>query len=267
MDFKKCGITLFLCSLITTTFANTIPNSCTGASALLSIVNRPTFADSPCVVPNQKSELEVGYQYEQLTHSAGVEQNFPEAQFRLGLPANNEFTVLLPNYIHQTSAPRTGSTATAFGAKHEFWYNEKWIVSGETLITMPNGSAAFGSKGVGVTLNGLIDYSINSQFILSLMLGGTSETQPSLAGGERFSSINPDLVFTYAPTEKLNLYAEVYGQSKTGPGESNGANADAGILYLLFPSLVVDLEAGHRLKGNLGGFNHYFGTGFSVLFN
>ncbi len=246
--------------------ADTIDNPCGGPNALLNIIDRPTAADSACVVPFKKAVLEAGYQYQQFTHSAGHEQNFPEAEFRLGLPANNEFSVLLPNYIHQSMTPHSGFAATTVAIKHEIGYTEHWLAAVEALFTLPSGSAAFGSDGLGTTFNGVVSYTFNPQFNLTFMLGGSSETQSSSNGGQRFSSINPDVVFTYSATEKLDLFAEIYGQSKTGPGQGSGFNFDGGIIYLLLPSFAIDLEIGQRISGNLGGFDHYIGTGMAVMF-
>lgn len=252
--------------MVTHVFAETIDDPCAGPSALLNIIDRPTVSDSACAVPFKKAVLELGYQYQELTHSAGHQQNFPEAEFRLGLPANSELVILLPNYIHQSTAPHSGYAATTLGLKHEIGYTQNWLGAVEALVTLPNGSAAFGSKGMGTAVNGIVTYTFNPQFNLSLMLGGSTETQSSLNGGQRFTSINPDVVFTYSPTEKISLYGEAYGQSKTGPGENSGFNADAGVIYLLLSNVAIDLELGQRISGNLGGFNHYIGTGMSIMF-
>ena len=247
-------------------YADTIDDPCAGPAALLNIIDRPTVSDSPCVVPYKQFVLEAGYQYQQLTHSAGHEQNYPEAEFRIGLPADNEFSVLLPNHISQSMMPHNGTTATEFGIKHKIGYNQFWASAIEALMIMPNGSAAFGSKAIGTAVNGIASYTFNPQFAVSLMLGASSETEPSQQGGERYSSINQFITFTYAPINVLNLYAEVYGQSKTSPNENSGYNMDAGIIYLLKPNLTVDIEIGQRISGNLGGINHYAGTGFAWMF-
>lgn len=246
--------------------ADTIDNPCAGPSALLNIIDRPTVGDSPCVVPFKNAVLELGYQYQQLTHSAGHEQNFPEAEFRLGLPANNEFVVVLPNYIHQSMAPHSGFSATTLGIKHEIGYTQHWIATVESLFTLPSGSTAFGSNGLGAVFNGIVGYTFNPKFNLTFMLGASTKTQSSHDGGQRFTSINPDLLFTYSPTEKVDLYGEIYGQSKTGPGEGSGFNFDSGVIYLPLPNFAIDAELGQRISGNLSGFNHYIGAGMAVIF-
>ncbi len=264
--WKLFGIFIIHFGMVTNVFAETINNPCEGPSALLNIVNRPTVADSACVVPFKEAVLELGFQYQQLTHSAGYQQNFPEADLRIGLPANNELVIVLPNYIHQSMTPHSGFAATTMGIKHEIGYTQTWLSTVEALFTLPSGSAAFGSQNTGAAVNGIINYTFNSTFNLSFMFGVTTQTQSKLNGGQRFTSINPDLVLTYVLNQKINFYGEVYGQSKTGPGEGSGFNVDGGILYLPLSNLEVDLEVGQRMSGNLNGFNHYIGTGMSILF-
>lgn len=248
-------------------FAETVDNPCGGPSALLNIVDRPTVGDSACVVPFKEALLELGYQYQQLSHSAGYQQNFPEAGLRIGLPVNNELVLILPNYIHQSMAPHSGFGATTIGIKHEIGYTKTWLGAAEALFTLPSGSTAFGSQNMGTAVNGIINYTFNPMFSLSFMLGVTTQTESKLNGGERFTSINPDMVLTYVFTPKINFYGEVYGQSKTRLGEGSGFNFDGGLLYLPLPYLEVDLEVGQRISGNLNGFNHYIGTGMSIAFN
>lgn len=98
------------------------------------------------------------------------------------------------------------------------------------------------------------------------MFGVSSQTQAINDGGKRYTSVNPDLVLSWTK-EKISVYGEIYGQSKTGPQNGSGFNADAGILYLIRKNIVIDLEAGHRLSGVLGGFSHYVGTGISIQFS
>lgn len=259
-----CVIT-FLNSLFSYAFADTIPDPCAGPYALLSIIDRPNAGDSACVVPYKNAVVEAGYQYEKLTQS-GYQHNFPEAVFRLGLPAHNEFVLFLPNYIHQTVAPHSGFTTYGMGIKHQIGYTQNWLSAVEALFAFPGGSKAFGSHGLGGAVNGIVSYTFNPQFNLTFMLGASTITQSTQDGGQRFSSVNPDLVLTYSAADKVNFYGEVYGQSKTAPKEGAGFNFDAGVIYLLLSNVEIDLEVGQRISGNLGEFDHYVGTGFSVMF-
>jgi len=134
------------------------------------------------------------------------------------------------------------------------------------LFTLPTGSAAFGSQGLGVTLNGMVSYALSEHVGLTLQLGITSQTDPELAGGGRFTAFVSNFVAAWQPTERLQFFGEIYGQSSTGPGKGAGYNADGGIQFLITPSWEVDLEGGVRLVGDLGGFSHYFGVGTGFRF-
>lgn len=268
MISKQAGMLVFSFMLGMTTYAqaDTVDDPCGGPSALLSLIDRPTVGDSACVVSFKQAVLESGYQYQELTQSSAKQQNLPEAEFRLGLPSNNEFVLVLPNYIHQSLLPGSGFNATTIGIKHELGYTQTWLGAVESLFTLPSGSSAYGAQAVGVALNGIVQYTFNPTVSLSFMLGVTSQTLSHQAGGERFTSINPDVVYTYILTPKINFYGEVYGQSKTGPGKGSGFNFDGGVLYLPLKNVEVDLEVGQRISGKLAGFSHYIGAGFSLLF-
>lgn len=239
---------------------------CAGDNALLNIIDRPSTADSACVVPFKKMVLELGYQYKTLISPSGQQQNFPETEFRLGLPANNELSILLPNYLQQSLSPHAGFSAATLGIKHEIGYNQHWLGTVEALLTPPSGSRAFGSHGLGATVNGIVSYTVNPQLNFTLMFGVSSETQSSHDGGQRFTSVNPDLIVTYSLTQHMDIYGEVYGQSKTAPNQGSGFNVDGGLLYLVLPHFLVDIEAGQRISGHLTGFNHYVGAGMGILF-
>ena len=260
---KKVITAILTIGLSSTIFAD---NPCEGPTALLNIANRPSAADSACAAPFKKAIIESGYQYQELTHSAGQQQNFPQATFRLGLPDHNEFVIDLPNYIHQSKVPQSGFTATNIGIKHQFKATETLVTAIEGVFTVPSGSAAYGSQGTGFTFNGIMSYSITPDFGFAFMLGGATLTESSSSGGGRYNTINPDLILTYAITSKLNVYGELYGQTKTGPNTGSGYNSDAGFIYLLKPNLTVDIEIGQRISGTLSNFNQYLGAGLAWMF-
>ncbi len=264
---KPGSLVLLLFSWIAmAAWAEETPGPCGGPSALLALVNRPTVADSPCVVPFEKGIIELGAQYQSLITGGKTGYNLPQAELRLGLPAKTELAILFPNFTRQTIIPHAGWGATTVGLKHELGYNAKWLGSIEGLLTLPSGSKAFGSDSVGGAINGIVNYTINSALTLTLMLGVSTQTLPYALRGQRYNSVNPDAVLSWQVTEKFETFGEVYGQSKTSPTSGAGFNADAGVLYLFTPNLVSDLEVGQRISGKLGLFNHYVGAGLAWLF-
>jgi opacity protein-like surface antigen len=246
-------------------FANQPEDPCAGASAVLNLVDRPTQSDSACAVKYKQALLEAGFQYQKLRSSAH-EENFPETELRLGLPANNELSIFLPNYVHQTVLPYSGNTATVVGLKHQIGYTLHWNGAVEILVTLPSNNKNFGSQSMGSVINGIVSYTFNPKCNLTFQLGGGTQTAANYNGGQRYSTVNPDLVFTYSPTEKIDVYGETYGASRTGPSQGSGFNADAGVLFLVLPNMAIDLEYGQRISGNLLGFQHYIGSGLTMRF-
>ncbi len=245
-----------------------IPDPCAGPSALLSLIDRPTVSDSACVVPQGIVIIEMGLQHSFLRGTGGKADNYPQAAVRAGLPGKNEFVLLPPNYTSQrlTDEGDNGWSATTLGIKHSLGYNRTWLGAVEALFTLPSGGSEFGSRGIGVAVNGIAQYSLTEQIGLSLQLGVSSQTDPSASGGGRFTSFVSILVATWQPAERLQFYGEIFGQTSTGAGRGAGYNADAGIQYLLSQSWEIDIEGGLRLTGDLGGFTHYFGVGTGFRF-
>ncbi|NNM60441.1 MAG: transporter [Legionellales bacterium] len=264
---NKIPLTLiFIPVLWNHALADTVSDPCSGSGGLLSLVDRPTAADNACPVPYDQAILEMGYQHQEL-YPTGNQNNYPQPEVRFGLPYSTEFVFLPPNFIAPSVSP-AGFGASTIGLKHELGYTENWLGSIESLVTLPTGSDANGSDGTGIAVNGIINYTFNSHFTLSGMFGVTSETVSESSGGDRFSSFNPDLVLTWTlgDTSTFQVFAEVYGQTHTGPDQGSGFNADGGVAYLVFKMLSVDVEYGHRLSGLLGGFDHYVGTGLALYF-
>ena len=249
--------------------AATIQDPCAGPSSMLALIGRPTASDSVCVVPMGKVVVEVGFQHATLRgQGGGRTDNYPQPVLRTGLPGRNEFVLIGPNYITQNSSDRdiSGWSATTLGIKHSLGYNSTWQGAVEALFTLPSGSSAFGSRGLGYAVNGIAAYSLTEQIGLALQLGVSSQTDPEGAGGDRLTSFISNLVATWQPAERLQFFGEIFGQSKTGPGKGAGYNFDGGIQYLLTPSWEVDVEGGVRLTGDLGGYTHNFGAGMGFRF-
>lgn len=243
----------------------TTPDPCGNSASMFAVVDRPSKADSACTIPYQKLMIEAGYQYLNLI-SGGNSQNFPQTAVRLGLPEDTELFILAPNYNIQSTSPTVGLGAASIGLKHVIGYNSKLIWTAETLFTAPTGSAAFGSDGIGVTVNGILTYNISSSFGATFMLGVTSLTLPQLSGGKRYTSVNPDLLLSWQISQRVAMFGEAFAQTETAPGQGSGADIDGGFQFLATKNILLDIEAGNRGYGQIGGFNNYVGCGFAILF-
>jgi len=250
-----------------------IPDPCAGPGAMLDLLDRPTVGDSPCVVKPGQTVLETGVARYTLYGLSGYTWGYPQLELRWGLPWNNELVLLPPNIsrvvMRAASGDKisSGGSASVLGIKHEFGYNNHWLWAGETLVTLPSGSPSLGSASTGYAVNGIVSYSVTPAFGLTLMLGGAHYAQPrTVQGGAYYWSLNPDLVAAWQTAPDFQLYAEVYGQNHTGPGQGSGYNVDGGIQYLVNPDFELDAELGRRLSGNLAGWSDYLGVGVGLLF-
>jgi hypothetical protein len=231
---------------------------------LFNILNRPSNADSACVVPLNKVLIEMGARFLQLK-GGGSAQDFPELLVRFGLLDNTEFGITLPDYLHQSVFPHSGTFATDIEIKHLFCATKKSVLSVEGILILPSGSYYFGSAGLGLTVNGIASYNLTKKLNLTGMLGVSSLTTPRSQCGRRYNSINPDLILTYQFNEKSQAYGEVYGQSNTGPGQGSGANFDMGYQYLLNKNWALDISYSNRIYGELSIFDNYISVGTSIL--
>ncbi len=254
--------------------ADTPAPPCSGSSALLGLLDRPTVGDSSCVVPQGMTVLEAGATAGSLYGAPGGQlDTLPNMELRWGLSGNSELVWLPPSFQYQSvnagpgGPPQTlrGFGPTTVGIKHELGYNAHWQWTAEALATLPSGDTTFGSHGLGGALNAIVSYG-SGPLGVSLMVGLTSQTEPTAVGGQRFQSFNPDLVVTWQSSARLQFYGEIYGQSNSGYHQGWGSDADGGLQYLVTSDFEVDLEEGVRLQGNLGGFSNYTGVGLGLLF-
>ncbi|MBW4049887.1 MAG: transporter [Proteobacteria bacterium] len=271
--WSALAFTAFTCASVSAAHAGTPVLPCGGPSGLLGQLDRPTVGDSTCVVPQGMTVIEAGASAGNLYGSPGGRiDTLPNLELRFGLPDDSEFVWLPPDFQYQSVdaapgiAPATmrGFGATTVGVKHLVGYTESWQWTDEALMTLPSGDSTFGSHGVGGALNAIVSYGTGPLGV-SLMVGVTSQTEPTAAGGQRFQSFNPDLVVTWQSSSRLQFYAEMYAQSHSGYGLGWGTDADGGVQYLLTPDFEVDLEEGVRIQGSLGGFSNYTGVGLGLL--
>lgn len=226
------------------------------------------------MVPQGRFDVEAGATAGNLYPAPGGRlYTLPNLTLRAGLPDNWELMWLPPGFQYQSVNGEPGAQAatargfgpTTIGIKHVLGYTEHWQWTAEALTTLPSGDSTFGSHGAGGALNAIVSYG-DGPLGLSLMVGETSETGSTAAGGQRFQSFNPDLVMTWASTSRLQLFGEIYSQSHSGYRQGWGTNADGGVQYLVTPDLVVDAEEGVRIQGSLGGFSNYTGIGLGLMF-
>ncbi|HAT7072266.1 TPA: transporter [Legionella pneumophila] len=259
------SLLLFSLQIKAATDYQTYEKVCGEPTDMLSFLERGGIATNPCVVPPRNVLISSGYQYQQLI-GEGVQHNFPAAAIQLGLPGYFEVDLLLPNYINQTVDPRIGFSQTQLIVNHVLWFNNKWVITASGTFVFPSGSASFGSPNPGGGVIGILSYNFNSQLNLTGNLGITSQSEPSYDGGQSYTSVNPDLILSWTKN-KISLFAEIYGQSKTAPDEGSGFSTDAGVLYQVKKNIAIDFEVNQRITGLLNGVERYYGGGITIQFN
>lgn len=245
-------------------FAQTDDNPCTGPAKIVNWTDRGGNIDSPCILPVGTAFLEGGYQYFQLVPS-GQAQTLPQGEFRIGLPKDFELGLFSPNYTNVFHTNFEGYGPFAFDIKRRLGYSESWIFSAEAMFILPGGSATFGTEGFEGTFSGVFTYSINDKWSVTGMMQVGSFTDPTLFGGGRFTSLTPDIVLTYAPIEKINIFGELYSFSPTGPGEGSALLMDYGVIYMLTPKFAIDLGYYRQLGNNPALFSNSYAGGITVM--
>lgn len=232
---------------------------------LLNLTDRGSITNTPYTLPANSMLLEIGYQYQSLLPSSSL-QNFAQPTLFYGLPAHSELIIVFPTHYQQSHSALSGISATSFGFKHELRQGENWITAIELLGTAPSGSAVWGSSGFGVTLNEIILYHLSSKLDVTFMLGESSLTDPNFYGGARFNSINPSLSLSFSITENLSVFAEGFAKTKTSNYQRDNENIDYGLLYMIYPNLVFDIEMGQQLSHQSGLFKQFINSGLTLQF-
>jgi hypothetical protein len=243
-------------------YAEHIPPTCSGDTALLSILDRPSVAFSACTVPSKAISIESGYSYQKATPS-GYSHNVPQTELRIGLINNTEIDIFPPNYNETSNPFQAGFSSGSIGLKHVLFFDANQLASFQGLVTAPSSNPYFGSINTGFLINAIYSYSFNSGVSISPSVGFASVSSSSDFPTKNYYSINPILTMGWSLTDKINPYLEVYSQSKTAIDQSWGVSMDGGLIFLIAHNVSLDVSAGQRIAGFINSVDHYFGAGFS----
>jgi Putative MetA-pathway of phenol degradation len=226
---------------------------CGGAhNELLATLNRPTIGFSPCSVKPHDVVIEGGY-----ANQAGGEPLviYPQGFIRFGTGDGLEVSLIAPS----------GNFDSGFGAKYEFWHNQRAALAIDALYTLPTGAAGLTSGAPAEIVN--VDYAttISSRFGAGATIGVLSIAAKGLDGDtQRVTSLLPSLVVTNLWSERAQFYAEAYGSTRLRPDGGTLLGLDGGLQYLVSPEFEVDAEFG-RVLTDLSA-SHYVGFGFGARF-
>ena len=254
------GMQIIMVSVFGAAYAQARPfstvDSCAGPYALLNVLDRPTVSDSACAVKKNKVMVELGYHYQFETGSSiNTLERLPQPEIRYGTGHNVELKLFPPNYMLQATHAAgkksivDGYSDAGLGMKYEFGYGEKWGLATDTAITFPSGTREFSSHGTGVIVNGIVAYNVNADIGIEFQLGLFHLFNADYTAQE--TSINPIIDVSdelNEITDKLQIYAECYNTIDIMHNGGIASFLDAGVQYLLTPTVEVDLSAGHNLS-------------------
>lgn len=244
--------------------AEDIAPLCGGPDFFIGMVDRGGNANSPCTAYGGKLITEFGYTMQSLAHESASQQNYPSPMFRYGLGNKTEINYQPPSYISQTISPKSGFSASILGLKHEFYYTQDSIISVESLLTLPDGSSTFGSSELGGQVNLMYSATLNQALSITTIMGLGRYTQTRYEGRGHYEAIAPDIVLTWGYRRDINVFGEVYAQSKTAPDQGWGVVGDIGILYMPKQWLVLNVGVGQGISGQLTGLGQFVTAGISV---
>ncbi len=257
-----CSLILFLGFLPLLSHAHPCKSS---GNPMFSLINRPSYMDSPCTIPSSQLMVEGGYQYRNLVGQPRADASlFPSIELRFGLPKATEFFVYLPAVAASSRNTNNGTTETSLGLKHEVFFTESFITSFTAHLYPPSGSYYVGAQSpgteVGIIMEDIITNTLSATAMLSVLYEGQSKSQENT----QYTSFNPDVVISLALNPFVMFFTEVYGQSKVSPVLGSGFNINGGLIFLVAQNATFDIEASHRLSGYLNGFNAYVGVGGAI---
>lgn len=209
------------------------PCAAGGRTSLLAAMDRPTIGFSACAVRQGESVVEAGYQN---ASGAAPGAQYPQALLRVGFA---------PNWEADVAPAGHGTAQTAYGAKWEASHGAQDALAFD-LLSAP-GSA---------TIN--LDYSRTLSAVL-----GTGVTV-GVQRGASVTALLPSAVLTAQFNARSQAYAEAFAQMPSGAHAGSLFGVDAGVQYLIAPSVELDLELGRTATGRAK--SAYIGTGFGVRF-
>jgi hypothetical protein len=84
--------------------------------------------------------------------------------------------------------------------------------------------------------------------------------------GDRFNQFFGSVTVAYDISERVGTYAELFGFSKLGPGDSGAKYVNGGVTYLVNNDFQLDARVGVGLSNNVSGPDYFFGVGAARRF-
>ncbi|WP_367608368.1 transporter [Legionella sp. W05-934-2] len=236
---------------------------CSGPNNLLSLSDRPSVASSSCTVGTKSIVVESGFERDKTLQNT-EHRIYPNSDLRYGLSEMSELDILPSAYNRYQKPTDSGFGITTIGYRRIAYHDTNQIVTFLGFIRLPSGSRIWGSRKGGFQLKGIYTHSLPSGFGFTTIADVSLFSDPPISGGKSYYSFNPIGLISWSPIDPIQIYWEVYSQSKTDSESGWGVNGDIGLMILLSKNLMVDLNYGHRIAGALSDLHHYVGCGLVV---
>lgn len=231
---------------------------------LMNLTDRGGITHSAYTAPDKTMVFQAGYGLQYFKSGPAI-QDYIQPLLFIGLPQLTELTINIPDYYQINGAQQFGFGATGVGLRHQFACGKNWVTTVDLSIILPSGSSTFGEK-LGAILSGIFKYSLTDKVDLSGMISGLSQKIPSTLDWQRFYSLDYSLELSYQFNPKIEVFAEIFGQGKTGPALGSNFDMDWGLLYLIKENLLFDLSFGHQFTDIDESFNYFIIAGLSLKF-
>ncbi len=237
------------------------------------ITDRPDFTESPVAVAPGLFQLEGGYTFSrdagEDTHTLG------EILLRIGILPRLEARIGLNSFVVSTGGGEPAGALPTSSPRSVRGLDDVTLAVKVELIRPPPSSPAVPRLGIiaGTSLpTGRSDIGADA-LQPGVLLAAAWELTGRLGLGTnfgyayledeagRFDELSGSVVFGFSLTERLGTFAEYFGTFPVGSSRESDNFADAGVTYLLGPSLQLDMRVGLGLDGPRP--NYFLGTGAS----
>lgn len=234
--------------------------------------NRPTFGDSPSLLPTGRAQFETGYTFAQ-RRGGGTEvtrQTAPELTARYGVGETVEARLLWGGMVwSQDDSGTAGGDADGGGeaaaavltpltSQHDCWP----ALTLELLSTLGVGDTTFSSGHAEPTAKLLWAYG-GGHLPDWLTIGGNLIVGYPTEHGDRFTQPAASLAVTLGqPTADTNLFAEWYWIGRPANLTAATQSVDFGVVHRLAPDLAIDGRVGCGLDSRADDVLAGFGISF-----
>jgi hypothetical protein len=227
------------------------------------VTDRPDFTESATTVAPGRFQLEGGVTFTDA--GATDELAVGELLGRLGLTDRLELRLGAPSYLEVDAPGAAGADGfddASLGLKARLWPAGAGGRPEAALIvatSLPTGDEEVGGGDALVPEAVLaLAWELAPDLGLGVNLGAASPRD----GGDRYAQAFASAALGWAATDRLGLFAELYGFSEEHDGGDPTAYADAGATWSLGPDHQLDARLGTGLSGT--EVDWFVGVGFAV---